>query len=118
MSDEIWDRRRIARTALVIAVVLAGVWVLWRFLPALAWAAVLAIATWPLRQRLGRHRMGAAAVAGRVPLAVAVVLVLPLVGLGIELAREGGAILEAVRDIRQNGLGTPDWLSHIPLFGD
>jgi len=25
---------------------------LWRFLPALAWAAVLAIATWPLRERI------------------------------------------------------------------
>jgi hypothetical protein len=40
----------IGRIALVIAAALVAVWMLWRFLPALAWAAVLAIATWPLRR--------------------------------------------------------------------
>ena len=49
---ETWDTRRIARTVLIIALVLLSVWMLWHFLPALAWASVLAIATWPLRQTL------------------------------------------------------------------
>ncbi len=26
--------------------------------------------------------------------------------------------MQAVRDIRQNGLGTPDWLTHLPWVGD
>lgn len=113
-----WTIQQTIRSALFVAIALVGVWVLWRFLPALAWAAVLAIATWPLRQRLARHGMGSTSIAALLTLVLAIVIVLPLVGLGIELAREGGAILEAVRDIRQNGLGTPDWLSHIPLVGD
>ena len=112
-----WTAQQIIRSALFVAIALVGVWMLWGFLPALAWAAVLAIATWPLRQRLTRH-MGSTSVAGLLTLVIAIVLVLPLVGLGVELAREGGAILQAVRDIRQNGFGTPDWLSHIPWVGD
>jgi predicted PurR-regulated permease PerM len=118
MSDEPWDRRRIARTVLVIAVVLAGVWVLWRFLPALAWAAVLAIATWPLRVALARRGLRPDAIAALLTLVLALALVLPLIALGVEAARESSVIVEAVRDIRQNGLGTPDWLTHLPFVGD
>ena len=118
MSDEPWDRRRIARTALVIAVVLAGVWMLWRFIPALAWACVLAIATWPLRKRLARHGMRPEAIAALLTLTLALALVLPMIALGVEAARESSVIVEAVRDIRQNGLGTPDWLMHLPFVGD
>src|SRR5947209_1908058 len=118
MSDEIWDTRRVARTALIIAVVLAGVWLLWRFIPALAWASVLAIATWPLRGALARRGLGATAIAALLTLLLGLVLVLPLIGLGVEAARESSVIAEAVRDIRQNGLGTPDWLTHLPLVGD
>ncbi len=118
MSDEIWDTRRIARTALVVAVVLAGVWMLWRFIPALAWASVLAIATWPLRVTLSRGGLRPDAIAGLLTLVLALALVLPLIGLGIEAARESSVIVEAVRDIRQNGLGTPDWLTHLPWVGE
>ena len=113
-----WDSRRIARIALIFAVVLAAVWMQWRFLPALAWAAVLAIATWPLRGMLARRGLGPTAAAALLTLVLAIVLVMPLIGLGVEAARESSVIVEAVRDIRQNGLGTPDWLSHLPFVGD
>jgi len=118
MSGETWDRRRIARTALVIAVVLVGVWMLWRFLPALAWAAVLAIATWPLRVALARRGLRPDAIAALLTLVLALVLVLPLIVLGVEAAHDSIVIVQAVRDIRQNGLGTPDWLTHLPWVGD
>jgi predicted PurR-regulated permease PerM len=118
MSDETWDRRRIARTALIIAVIGVGVWMLWRFVPALAWAAVLAIATWPLRVALARRGLRPDAIAALLTLLLAILLVLPLIGLGVEAARESGVIVQAVRDIRQNGLGTPDWLAHLPVVGD
>jgi predicted PurR-regulated permease PerM len=113
-----WTAQQIIRSALFVALALIGVWILWRFLPALAWAAVLAIATWPLRVALVRHGIGPAASATLLTLVLAIVLVLPLILLGIEAAHEGGVIIEAIRDIRQNGLGTPDWLSHVPFVGD
>jgi predicted PurR-regulated permease PerM len=113
-----WDTQRTARMALVIAVVFVSVWMLWRFLPALAWAGVLAIATWPLRDSLTRWGMGRTAVAALLTFVLAVVLVLPLIALGIEAAREGGKMVQWLNDIRQNGLGTPDWLSHLPYIGN
>ena len=39
-------------------------------------------------------------------------------GLGIEAAREGSTLVQWVNDVRQNGLGTPAWLSHVPFIGN
>jgi predicted PurR-regulated permease PerM len=112
-----WDTQRIARTVLIVAVTILSVWMLWRFLPALAWAGVLAIATWPLRETLARRGVGKTALATILTLILAVVLVLPLIGLGIQAAREAGATIQWLNDVRQNGIGPPDWLSHIPYLG-
>jgi predicted PurR-regulated permease PerM len=113
-----WDSQRVARTALIVVIALASIWMLWRFLPALAWAGVLAIATWPLRQSLAARGMGKTALAAVLTLVLAIVLVLPLIGLGIQAAHESGAIMRWVGDIRENGLGTPQWLSHLPFVGN
>jgi len=113
-----WTTQQIIRSALFVALALVGVWILWRFLPALAWATVMAIATWPLRVALARHGLRPDAIAALLTLLLALLLVLPLIGLGIEAAHEGSVIVEAVREIRRNGLGTPDWLAHIPFVGD
>jgi predicted PurR-regulated permease PerM len=112
-----WDTQRIARTALIIAVVLVSIWMLWRFLPALAWAGVLAIATWPLRQALAGRGMGKTATAVLLTLVLAVVLVLPLIGLGIQAAHESGVLVRWIGSVRTNGLGTPQWIAHLPLVG-
>ncbi len=117
MSED-WDIQRIARAALIVAVVLVSVWMLWRFLPALAWADVLAIATWPLRQMLARRGMAKSALAALLTLILAVVLVLPLIGLGVQAAHESGAVMQWIGEVRQNGLGTPQWLAHLPLVGN
>jgi predicted PurR-regulated permease PerM len=114
-----WDIQRIARAALVVAVVFLSVWILWRFLPALAWAGVLAIATWPLRQWLARRNFGKTAIAVLLTLVLAAVVVLPLVRLGIEAAHEAHAIGPQASDLFKNGFGAPPpLLGHVPLLGD
>jgi len=113
-----WNTQRIARTVLIIAVVAVGVWMLRPFLPALAWAAVLAIATWPLRVRLAHHGMGETTVALMLTLVFGLLLVLPLLGIAFEGAREGGALMRWVHELRQNGIGTPDWVSQLPFVGN
>jgi len=122
MSDEMeptgWSSRRVARTVLIIAVVFLAVWEMWRFLPALAWAGVLATATWPMRTSLAGRGMGETEIAALLTLVLAVVLVLPLIVLGIEAAHDAVTIAQWIRDVRQNGFGTPDWLSHLPFVGD
>ncbi len=114
-----WDIQRIARAALIVAVVFLSVWMLWRFLPALAWAGVLAIATWPLRQWFARRGFGKTAIAILLTLILATVVVLPLVRLGVEAAHEGHAIGPQASDLFKNGFGAPPaLLGHVPVIGD
>jgi len=103
---------------LIAALVAISVWMLWRFLPALAWAGVLAIATWPLQQMLMRRGFGRTTAASLLTLVLAVVLVLPLVWLGIQAAHESRVVLEWINEVRQNGLGVPPWLAHVPYIGN
>jgi predicted PurR-regulated permease PerM len=79
---------------------------------------VLAIATWPLRTALFSRGMGRTAIASLLTIVLAIVLVVPLIEIGIEVGREGGAIVPMIRDVRQNGLATPDWLPHLPFIGE
>ncbi len=113
-----WNTQRVARTALIVAIVAVNIWMLWRFVPALTWACVLAIATWPLRQMLARRGMGKTAIATVLTFVLAFLLVLPLIGLGVQAARESGAVVRWIGDVREHGVGTPDWLAHLPIVGN
>ena len=86
-----------ARMVLAAGFVLAGLWILHDFLPALAWAGVLSIALWPLYQpvqHLFPGRVGRIAA----PLLMTSVVAVsssaaPLVLLGIAIAHEMRLIL-------------------------
>jgi predicted PurR-regulated permease PerM len=107
----------IARAALVLALTALGIWILHEFLPALAWAVVLAIALGPLYARLerrfppGRHNilLPSFAVA-----AIAVIFLAPLVILGVQAAREAHDVADFVRKAEESGIPAPEFLSHLP----
>jgi len=110
--------QRAALLALTAALVLLAAWILRHFLAALAWAAVLAIATWPLYLRFLARLPGRGAQAVWAPLAftllVGVVFVLPLTLFGIEAGREAFVLVRWARGIEQTGLPVPDWVVHVP----
>src|SRR5260221_4459739 len=73
--------QRLSRVAAAFGLLAVAIWMLTTFLPALAWATVLTIATWPLfvavRQRSGRTQAATAltaliAVTGLAPLVIAI----------------------------------------------
>src|SRR4051794_13302463 len=107
----------IALAALIIAIVLLCVWMLWRFLPALAWAVVLAIATWPLRQRLAGRGAGATAAAAWLTIGVTLALIVPFIVVGVQIAREASQVVHWVKDLRESGIPAPDWIAQLPWFG-
>jgi predicted PurR-regulated permease PerM len=112
--------QRVARIVMITALLLAGLWTLHRFLDALAWATVFAIALWPLNRRLiavfPEPRMPVIAPAV-LTAAIAVVFIVPLVLLGIAVAHEAHFVMRFVAEARLHGLATPDWLAEIPLVG-
>jgi predicted PurR-regulated permease PerM len=112
--------QRIARVVLAIALVLLGLWILHRFLPALAWATILAIALWPLYWRLVRafpargQRVLAPLI---VTLLVGLVLIVPLVYAAIEVAQESGNLIRYIGEVQHSGLPMPPWLLQLPGIG-
>jgi predicted PurR-regulated permease PerM len=96
------------------------VWVLFDFLPALAWAGVLAIALWPVYQRLlrlmppGSEHVGAPLVA---TLAIGIVFIAPVVLLGIALGHESHVVVAFVSEARNHGIAAPEWVERFPLIG-
>jgi predicted PurR-regulated permease PerM len=112
--------QRIARAAVAIALLGLGIWILHRFLAALAWAAVLAIALWPLYRRFARILPGdkegvlAPALA---TLLIAVIFTGPFVYVAIESAHEIRVAVHLLNEAQQNGVPVPDWVPQLPLVG-
>jgi predicted PurR-regulated permease PerM len=110
----------LARIALATAVIAVGLWILADFLPALAWAAVLAIALWPLYHRLLRllpersHRVMGPLLGTAV---IGIVFIAPLVLLGLGVARESHFVTEFVNNARHDGIAVPEWIGQLPLAG-
>jgi predicted PurR-regulated permease PerM len=103
--------------ATLIAAILAGaVFTVRHFLPAIAWAAVLAIGLWPIHLTLqNRLRCGSLLSALILTGAIALIFILPITFLSIKAAADVGPILQWVNDTNQNGLPAPDWLSLLPF---
>src|SRR4029077_10919164 len=90
-SERLAYSQRIARVVLTLALVLAGLWILHRFLPALAWAGVLAIALRPLYRHVARALPGGEEGVPApllVTLLVGLIFTAPFVYVVIEGARE------------------------------
>jgi predicted PurR-regulated permease PerM len=113
--------QRIARVVLSVALVLLGIWVLHRFLSALAWGAVLAIALWPFYRRLVRSFARGHGEGTLLPLFVTAligfVFAVPFVYVVIEGAREVRIAAQFLGEVQRNGIPVPDWMPQFPLAG-
>jgi len=104
----------------VIALVFAGCFLVMRpFLSALLWAAILAYAAWPcyawLRRIFGGRRSLAAFM---MTTAIALVLVLPFVLVGLTLADNIAWLREQIQHAQQSGLPQlPTWVASLPVVG-
>ena len=104
--------------ALALVLLLLGLFTLRGFLPALAWAAIFAIALWPLYQRAlanpaaRRHEL---LVAGAFTTAVALVFIVPVVLVGVQLAREGREAAAWTRNAQEHGIPEPAALHKLPF---
>jgi predicted PurR-regulated permease PerM len=108
--------QQLAGVAAALGLLVVAIWMLATFLPALAWATVLAIATWPVflvaRQRSGRTRAAAA-----VTVLIAVLILAPLVIAALQAAEEFREILRWYIENRKEGFTAPEWIAGLPLIG-
>lgn len=110
---------RVLMALLIGGIGIGCIVVLYPFISAILWAAILTYTTWPVHQWLrARLPLGRMAIAGLMVLITAVVVVLPLA-----LAAPGGAgdvqqLQKTVQDALAAGLpGAPAWVEQVPVVG-
>src|SRR5215471_6277415 len=108
--------QHLAGIAAGLGLLAVAIWMLATFLPALAWATVLAIATWPLFLTARRHS-GRTNAAAAVTALIAVVVIAPLVFAVIEAAQEIRGIIQWYIEARKEGLEAPEWIASLPMIG-
>jgi predicted PurR-regulated permease PerM len=113
--------QKTARYILIGLLVLLGGWMLRRFLPALCWAVILAVATAPLYDRWlarfpGKHRHIWASLSFTFFLGV--ILVLPIVYGGFIAVREAVSLIHTFADsLKNGGPEVPGWVQQVPWIG-
>jgi predicted PurR-regulated permease PerM len=118
--DSILRGQSAARIALSLALIALGAYVLEGFLRALIWAAILAVATWPLFMRTqarfgtGRHNIVWPLV---FTLGATLLFAVPLGLVAVQAGHEARVIAHWISEARQHGAAAPDWLARLPLAG-
>ncbi|MEX3931908.1 AI-2E family transporter [Paraburkholderia phymatum] len=115
------DRRKMQRVAsatLYAVMVVLAIWVIRDFVPAIAWACVIAIALWPAFHRVEQHdffKGRTTLIATVLTIAIGLLFLLP-VGIGIaQAANEAHDVIEWLRTVHENGIPVPDFVQHLPF---
>jgi predicted PurR-regulated permease PerM len=113
--------RQTVRIVLALAVVALAAWIAADFLSALAWAAVIAITTWPFYVRFAVlipppvRRIVAPLL---FTLVVGIVLLIPLMLALQQLAQASDAFVRWVAELQKSGVPVPTWVAQLPFSGD
>jgi len=107
-------------TLAALAVLAGGVYlVLVPFISAIAWAAVLAVATWPLFDLMAKRSGRPGYAATLMTLLILAVVVAPFVIVGATLAENAERLSQFIRSAVEGGPPDPPaWLAGIPLVGE
>ena len=112
-------KQQVLRTLVVLALALAALRVLHNLITPVIWAGLIAIATWPLQQRLAA-RLGERAQPRIAVLLTGLVVCVFLVPFGYVVFRgwhEVPALLRLWTSSQESGLPAPDWLGSVPMVG-
>jgi predicted PurR-regulated permease PerM len=108
------------RTVAVLALFVVCAWLLHELLVPIVWAGLIAIATWPLHQRL-QARLGHGRAATSAVLLTGAIVLFLLVPLGYLLyrgLRELPHLLHFWSSSEEAGLPAPGWLANLPGIGE
>ena len=103
------------KTYFSMIILASAIWLMHGFIPALLWAVVIAIATWPLRARLAGSNIRVAVI---MTAAVAILLFFPIIYALFRAASDLGALTHWVIAVQKTGIAPPVWLHTVPVFGE
>jgi predicted PurR-regulated permease PerM len=112
--------RAVTRAAIAVMVMLLAAWIARDFLVALTWAAVIAIAAWPIYIRFATHLLGnrSATLASLLFTFLTRVILLGLVVLTVhQIAQGSDAFASSLDQMQHRGIPVPSWLARLPITG-
>ncbi|RQR63717.1 AI-2E family transporter [Burkholderia sp. Bp9125] len=110
--------QQIARAVLYTGLLALALWVIRAFIPAIAWACVIAIALWPLLKRFESQplfRARPTVVATVMTTAVSLLVVLPVAIALIQAIGQAHDLRDWLRTIQDNGIPVPDFVGRLPF---
>ena len=110
--------QRAARAALYVALVLLALWIVREFIPAVAWACVIAIVLWPAYERLEQQRGWrghTTVIAALLTVIVALLVVLPVALAIVQAAHEEHEVVNWLRNTAQSGVPAPAFITRLPF---
>jgi predicted PurR-regulated permease PerM len=113
--------RAVTRAAIAVMVMLLAAWVARDFLVALTWAAVIAIAAWPIYIRFATRILGnrSATLASLLfTLLTGVILLGPVVLTVHQIAQGSDAFARSLDQLQHSGIPVPTWLAGLPITGE
>jgi predicted PurR-regulated permease PerM len=113
--------RLAARTALAVGLVGLAVWIAADFLPAVTWAGIFALASWPPYERFASRfvRGTKSPVAALLfTLVIGVTIFLPFAAATYQVAQQSQMLASWVAQTRDNGIPVPEWLAQVPIAAD
>jgi predicted PurR-regulated permease PerM len=111
--------KQFTRIATVVLLVLGCLFVLKPFLPAILFAAAVAISSWPLYERLLARMHGRRTLAAlTITLTLTLLVIVPLALVAYNLADDvAAAYQKVIGALEQGELLPPEWVRRIPLVG-
>lgn len=107
------------RVYLSIILLASAAWLLHGFIPAMLWAAVIVIATWPLRLVVeAKTKLGDTGVAVVMTSLVASLFFFPIGYVLFHAAAEAGTATHWMLVAQKTGIAVPEWVPGIPVIGD
>jgi len=113
--------RTIARTFLTFVLLGLALWIAGDFLPALGWAAILAIGLWPLYRRCAPfmgERQSPIVAPLMFTLVAGLIMFLPVALATHQLALQGNEFFSWVGKARESGIAVPGWVAQLPVAAE
>ena len=112
--------KTVARVCFALFLALLSIWIAIDFVASIGWAAIIAVATWPLyasftnRMRLPKGSVLPPAI---FTLLTGLILLVPVLLAAHRASQEMEAIGRSVTVYRQQGIPSPEWLPRMPVVG-
>ena len=120
MPERAKQIEQVAGVSIIALLVIGTIVLVLPFLPAILWAVVFAVTTWPLFAKIEKALGGRTSLAAVIPtLLLALIFFLPLVYMGSKLVSQASIAFDYAQGLMEKGLGPPPlWLKGLPLAGE